>query len=127
MLAFESEGRTLKDAAQAVEALKAEACNLQRMLTRDLRPALTNSQQEEASLQARRDECTRELDGLAVCRQEAAEQVGSITKRQLSEIKQMTRSPPDSIRRTMMAAWLLLHGKRFQGKPTVSFDETKAW
>jgi len=96
-------------------------------LGREVKPALAESQREDERLRVRRDDLTCQLDGLAESRREATEQLGSITKRQLAEIKQLMRSPPDTVRRTLIAAWLLLHGDRFRGKSTVTFDETKDW
>mmetsp|Transcript_16132 Transcript_16132/g.51768 ORF Transcript_16132/g.51768 Transcript_16132/m.51768 type:complete len:661 (-) Transcript_16132:78-2060(-) len=60
-------------------------------------------------------------------RLEAAEAVGRLTRAQVSEVKQLARNPPESIRRTLSAAWILLHNKRFSGRTTVRFDEVKQW
>lgn len=68
-----------------------------------------------------------QLEVLSQNRQEATEQLGSITKRQLAEIKQLIRSPPDLIRRTLVAAFMLLHSERFRGRTTIQFDEQKDW
>merc|ERR1719440_440623 len=70
------------------------------------------------------DKCT-ELQRLAVARNAAMERVGDITKRQLSEIRQLSRNPPDAIRRVLAAAWLLLHCDSFPRDAAVRFDEVK--
>ncbi|CAE7861053.1 omp16, partial [Symbiodinium microadriaticum] len=69
-----------------------------------------------------------ELATLAKRRTEAAEQLGSLSRRQLSEIRQLCRSPPDSVKRTLAAVWLFLNASRFQGKsPASFFDDRKDW
>ena len=77
-------------------------------------------------------------------------QVGGLSKRQLSEIRRLlrwvlnvcdalrfaqhppffvsfrfvSRSPPEPVKRTLAACWLLLHCQRFKDKPSaVRFDE----
>jgi outer membrane protein OmpA-like peptidoglycan-associated protein len=112
---------------QVLEDLKVDACRLQKQLSREVKPDLARLQQEEASLRSRQEDLVSKLDGIVESRRQATEQLGKISKRQLAEIKQLTRSPPDAIRRTLTAAWLLLHGDRFRGKPVVKFDEINDW
>lgn len=69
------------------------------------------------------------LEALQQARLEAAERLGSLTRRQLHEIKQLARAPPEIIRRTLAAAWLILHAAKFRGKPAeaVRFDDVRDW
>lgn len=69
------------------------------------------------------------LEALHQARLEAAERLGSLTRRQLHEIKQLARAPPEIIRRTLAAAWLILHAAKFRGKPAeaVRFDDVRDW
>lgn len=60
-------------------------------------------------------------------RKHAAAMVGDLSRCQVSEIRQYARNPPEAIRRTLSATWLLLHTERFRGRPNVRFDETKDW
>jgi len=60
-------------------------------------------------------------------RKEAVVMVGDLSRAQISEIRQLARNPPEAIRRTLSAVWLLLHTERFRGRPNVRFDETKDW
>merc|ERR1712232_693389 len=37
------------------------------------------------------------------------------------------RSPPEPVRRTLAAAWVLLNCDRFEGRSEIRFDETRDW
>ena len=54
-------------------------------------------------------------------------EVGGLSKRQLAEIRQLLRSPPEAVKRILAACWLLLHCQRFKDKPisAVRFDEVQ--
>jgi len=125
-MALAAESQTLGEAQKAAEALRSEVSRLRQQLE-ELRPKLSTSQQEVARFRTQREGLLSAISGLSAARQEATEQVRKITKRQLAEIKQLTGRPPDSIKRTLVAAWLLLHGDRFRGSPKVTFDESKDW
>merc|ERR1719265_1678645 len=94
------EAQALEEADQALEKLKAEACQLQKRLTKDVKPSLSHAQTQESTLGSRSVELQKELQSLSARRLKATEALGQINKRQLAEIKQLTRSPPDTIRRT---------------------------
>lgn len=126
-MALESEVLTLDAAKQALELIRQEVSRLEQRLAQQLRPNLSAAQSEAVRLRTQREGLVSALSGLSEARQEATEQVRTITKRQLAEIKQLTGRPPESIKRTLVAAWILLHGDRFRGKPNVTFDEGKDW
>lgn len=117
-------------AAEATEVkglgeLKAELEAL-RQQSGDLRQKAEDARQEICEQKRRRVKLFAQKAALGEHRRDASEHVGQLTKRQLSEIKQLTRSPPDSIRRTLVATWILLHCERFKSK-SVQFDESKDW
>lgn len=116
----------MSETEDALAKLRANAARIDEQL-KDLLPQLSVAQKEVAELVPKWQSLQSELAGLSAARIAASEQLGQITKRQLSEIKQMTRSPPDSIRRTLVAAWVLLHSERFKGRTSVPFDEAKDW
>jgi len=121
----QTEAKSLS-AADALRQLQAEIAALKDH-SGDLR-VKNKKAQDDVTLFGKRHiglQAEREANGKR--RQDASEEVGRITKRQLSEIKQLTRAPPDSIKRTLIAAWILLHCERFKGKLTVQFDEVKDW
>eukprot|EP00913_Durusdinium_trenchii_P022252 g20906.t1 len=84
---------------------------------------------EEAT--GRRQRCgdlQEAIEHLGEARAKAAEEVGGLSKRQLSEIRRLLRSPPEPVKRTLAACWLLLHCQRFKDKPSaVRFDEKTDW
>eukprot|EP00927_Polykrikos_kofoidii_P070705 TRINITY_DN67105_c0_g1_i1.p1 TRINITY_DN67105_c0_g1~~TRINITY_DN67105_c0_g1_i1.p1 ORF type:complete len:595 (-),score=108.52 TRINITY_DN67105_c0_g1_i1:475-2259(-) len=106
--------------------LQAELGRLRQHKT-DLKAQAAVVQHEIAENSSKRQRLRLQSDALVESRLIAGEQVGRITKRQLSEIKQLVRSPPDVIRRTLVALWILLHSGRFEGKACVQFDEAKDW
>ncbi|CAE7598308.1 Ift122 [Symbiodinium natans] len=94
----------------------------------DLRPKLESAKARAQELSKVAAAKRAELADLALRRTEAAEQLGSLSRRQLSEIRQLCRSPPDNVKRTLAAVWLFLNASRFQGKsPTSFFDDRKDW
>ncbi|CAE7244772.1 pal [Symbiodinium sp. CCMP2592] len=94
----------------------------------DLRPKLESAKARAEELAQVASAKRSELATLAKRRTEAAEQLGSLSRRQLSEIRQLCRSPPDSVKRTLAAVWLFLNASRFQGKsPASFFDDRKDW
>eukprot|EP00439_Symbiodinium_sp_Y106_P031572 s2751_g3.t2 len=84
----------------------------------DLRPKLE-------SAKARAEELAQVASAK---RSELATLVPELQSSQLSEIRQLCRSPPDSVKRTLAAVWLFLNASRFQGKsPASFFDDRKDW
>lgn len=84
---------------------------------------------QESALLTQLAKLQTRLAELKLCRLAAAEQIGRLSRRELSEIKQLARSPPEAVRRTLAATWLLLHAERFKGRApsAVKFDEAKDW
>lgn len=68
-----------------------------------------------------------ELQALRAGSEAAAAALAQLGNRQLAEIKRLARSPPDSVRRTLSATWVLLHCDRYTGKTALDFDEAKDW
>ncbi|CAK0854733.1 unnamed protein product [Prorocentrum cordatum] len=110
-----------------LEALKGELSRLDARLSADLRPRLEGAAQAAAELGEKVAGLRSALEQLPLLRREAQELVGKLTRRQVSEIKQLARNPPDCIRRTLSAAWLLLNADRFRGQSAVQFNEEKDW
>eukprot|EP00747_Dinoflagellata_sp_TGD_P117221 gnl/TRDRNA2_/TRDRNA2_172557_c0_seq1.p1 gnl/TRDRNA2_/TRDRNA2_172557_c0~~gnl/TRDRNA2_/TRDRNA2_172557_c0_seq1.p1 ORF type:complete len:527 (+),score=121.19 gnl/TRDRNA2_/TRDRNA2_172557_c0_seq1:174-1754(+) len=121
-----AEVAALGEAGRELATLRAEVLMLEGRLV-EIRPRLAEGSKAVGELRPQMDQLRSKISLLGTGRQEATERIGQVTKRQLAEIKQLTRSPPDSIRRTLIALWLLLHADRFQGHPTVRFDEAKDW
>ncbi|CAJ1402656.1 unnamed protein product [Effrenium voratum] len=94
-----------------------------------LRPRLKACGAEAHAARAAAEELQQAMDALGDSRAKAAQEVGALSKRQLSEIRQLLRSPPEPVKRTLAAAWLLLHCQRFKDKPpsAVRFDEKTDW
>lgn len=124
-----AEGGALADCHTGLDTLRQEATSLEARLREDLRPKLRQAGDAVDDLERAAGRLRVALEDLGRARQEASEKVGQLTKRQLSEIKQLSKSPPDVIRRTLAACWLLLNSDRFQGKPAaaVQFDDAKDW
>lgn len=95
----------------------------------ELRPGLNRIKAEVSELSEAAVEKRQAVEALAAQRQAAAEQLGSMNRRQLSEIRQLCRSPPENVKRTLAAAWLLLNAGKFRGKPasSVQFEDGKDW
>ncbi|CAE8587237.1 unnamed protein product, partial [Polarella glacialis] len=125
-----TERAVLTEAAGSSEALRSPAAALEAQLRDELRPRLREASKAAAAPRRRAEELTDALEALAAARCLATEQVGQLAKRQLSEIRQMMRSPPDAVKRTLAAAWLLLNCERFRSSKAASairFDETADW
>eukprot|EP00931_Biecheleriopsis_adriatica_P050721 TRINITY_DN29394_c0_g3_i1.p1 TRINITY_DN29394_c0_g3~~TRINITY_DN29394_c0_g3_i1.p1 ORF type:complete len:673 (-),score=173.03 TRINITY_DN29394_c0_g3_i1:38-2056(-) len=102
---------------------------LWRDLEQDLRPGLLKAKSRVLELTEASARKKEAIAALSACRQQAAESLGSLSRRQLSEIRQLCRSPPENVKRTLAAAWLLLHAEKYRGKSAaaVQFDDIKDW
>lgn len=92
-----------------------------------LRPLLLS---EESPLLTKRDDLKSKLAALRQGRLVAAEQVRGLGRRELSEIKKLAQAPPEAVRRTLGATWLLLNASRFRGMPAIAVkwdDSAKDW
>eukprot|EP00439_Symbiodinium_sp_Y106_P071690 s50_g12.t4 len=126
---LQNESNALEEARLRCEGLRASLAEEEDGLRRRLRPRLTEASAAAVPARAERTELQKALDSLADARLRAAEEVGGLSKKQLAEIRQLLRSPPDPVKRTLAAAWLLLHCHRFKEKPAsaVRFDEKADW
>lgn len=95
----------------------------------ELRPGLNRIKAEVSELSEATLEKRQAVEALAAQRRAAAEQLGTMNRRQLCEIRQLCRSPPENVKRTLAAAWLLLNASKFRGKPAslVQFEDGKDW
>jgi len=50
-----------------------------------------------------------------------------VTKLEIAEVRHLTRIPPEHIRRTLIAVWLVLNCERYRGKTSIQVDETRVW
>eukprot|EP00929_Paragymnodinium_shiwhaense_P071667 TRINITY_DN36416_c0_g2_i1.p1 TRINITY_DN36416_c0_g2~~TRINITY_DN36416_c0_g2_i1.p1 ORF type:complete len:595 (+),score=184.41 TRINITY_DN36416_c0_g2_i1:85-1869(+) len=115
-------------AGSALQGAKAEVLRLEKKLHVELKTSLQEANVLCEGLRKRQDALLAELERLGAARSQALEGIGSISKRQLAEVKQLTRSPPDSVRRTVVALYLLLRCDKFKGpKAVVKFDDNKDW
>lgn len=126
---LQSESNALEEARLRCEGLRARLAEEEDGLRRRLRPRLTEATAAAVPARAERAELQKALESLADARLRAAEEVGGLSKKQLAEIRQLLRSPPEPVKRTLAAAWLLLHSHRFKDKPAsaVRFDEKADW
>lgn len=71
----------------------------------------------------------RELEAAEVRsrRQVATDALKNLVGLPLAEIKRLANSPPESIRRTLAATWVLLHCERYARKAVVFFDDVQDW
>lgn len=117
---------TLADVEDAVRALQVELAAL-REQSAALTVQSTAARRDVVDYGRRHSGLVQQRKVIGDRRRDAGDKVGRITKMQLSEIKHLARNPPDAIRRTLIAAWILLHSQRFKGKFDVVFDEAKDW
>ncbi|CAK8987549.1 unnamed protein product [Durusdinium trenchii] len=97
-------------------------------LTEVLQPRMRRCNEEATGRRQRCGDLQEAIEHLGEARAKAAEEVGGLSKRQLSEIRRLLRSPPEPVKRTLAACWLLLHCQRFKDKPSaVRFDEKTDW
>eukprot|EP00933_Yihiella_yeosuensis_P045073 TRINITY_DN40381_c0_g1_i1.p1 TRINITY_DN40381_c0_g1~~TRINITY_DN40381_c0_g1_i1.p1 ORF type:complete len:626 (-),score=146.28 TRINITY_DN40381_c0_g1_i1:8-1843(-) len=127
--ALKAEKVVLNEAGVSLETLRNEVLSLEAKLKDTLRPRLREATSAATSARSRVVELNKALEALAEARRQAAEQLGTLTKRQLSEIRQLLRSPPEAVKRTLAAVWLILNSGRFRGKPAsaVRFDDNADW
>lgn len=118
--------RQLAEAEAAFVRLQVDREQLEERLRQDLRPRLFKARKDCMHFREQRDTLLTELDNLAAGRQEAVLQLSGITRQELVEIKQFGRRPPDVIRRTVIASYMLLHCVRFKGR-AVHFNEAEEW
>jgi len=122
-----AESRTLAEAGDGLDTLRRNVSRLEVRISDELRPQLAEAAKVACNLRSRADELRASLEAISQARREATEEVGRLTKKQLSEIKQLTRSPPECVRRTIAGSWMVLYGDRFRGKLSIQFDATKDW
>jgi len=123
------ESFTLKEGEQSVVLLKEKLRELEEQLEGTLRPKMRQCNEDATSSRQRCEDLHEAISRLGEARAKAAQEVGGLSKRQLAEIRQLLRSPPDPVKRVLAACWLLLHCQRFKDKPSsaVRFDEKADW
>eukprot|EP00931_Biecheleriopsis_adriatica_P045070 TRINITY_DN25829_c0_g1_i2.p1 TRINITY_DN25829_c0_g1~~TRINITY_DN25829_c0_g1_i2.p1 ORF type:complete len:589 (-),score=183.20 TRINITY_DN25829_c0_g1_i2:23-1765(-) len=126
---LQEEQGVLAQASDGLDALRAQVRALEARLRDELRPEMKEASLAVAAPRLRTKELNAALEALRQARAQAAEEVGSLSKKQLSEIRGLLRSPPEAVKRTLAAVWLLLYSKRFSGKPAsaVRFDDSADW
>lgn len=50
-----------------------------------------------------------------------------LSKAELCEVRQLARNPPEHVRRTLFAIWLVLNSDRFRDKTSVHINDGKDW
>eukprot|EP00930_Biecheleria_cincta_P044981 TRINITY_DN30998_c0_g1_i1.p1 TRINITY_DN30998_c0_g1~~TRINITY_DN30998_c0_g1_i1.p1 ORF type:complete len:591 (+),score=137.75 TRINITY_DN30998_c0_g1_i1:63-1835(+) len=119
----------LVDATGGLNLVREQLAEAETHLNTKLRPCLKDAALATAASRRKIEELEQALEILCRACTQAAEEVGRLTKKQLAEIRQMLRSPPEAVKRTLAATWLLINSCRFKGKPVsaVRFDETADW
>lgn len=126
--ALQKEGQTLREGEQNTQVLREKLKGLEKELTEVLQPRMRRCNEEATGRRQRSGDLQEAIEHLGEARAKAAEEVGGLSKRQLSEIRRLLRSPPEPVKRTLAACWLLLHCQRFKDKPSaVRFDEKTDW
>lgn len=126
---LQKEAHTLKEGEQHVGVLREKLEDLEKELEGTLRPRLRQCNEGATGSRRRCEDLREAITRLGEARAKAAEEVGGLSKRQLAEIRQLLRSPPEAVKRILAACWLLLHCQRFKDKPisAVRFDEKTDW
>ncbi|CAK0875017.1 unnamed protein product, partial [Prorocentrum cordatum] len=118
-----SAGGGLAEAEEALRLAQGVVSQLEARLTGLLAPSLGQARVRAGDFQRQCDSLRARLHACAGASEEGTDELRKLSRRDLCEIKQFTKNPPDAIRRTLVAAWLLLNGDRFAGSERVSFDE----
>lgn len=92
-----------------------------------LQAQLVEARHAVEDLRQRRDAMQAQIAELHERREAARAILGGLVGQPLAEIKRLARSPPDAVRRTLVATWVLLHCERYVGKSSVRFDEAREW
>lgn len=126
---LQKEAHTLKEGEQSVAVLREKLRDLEKELEGALRPRMRQCNEDATGSRQRCEDLREAISRLGEARAKAAEEVGGLSKRQLAEIRQLLRSPPEAVKRILAACWLLLHCQRFKDKPisAVRFDEKTDW
>lgn len=120
--AVPSSASAFPEAQRDVQVLRDVVSRLEARARLEVHPRLAEASQVFDQLNEKAVSRRLAVEGHAERRREAMADVSRISHRQLSEIR-VLRNPPDSVRRTIIATWLLLNGDRFKGRQRVGFDE----
>lgn len=90
------------------------------------RASVNNLYSLAEELRERRSKVRGELDGHLSSYEAATRALTDLGGRPLSEIKQLAKHPPEAVRRSLAAIWVLLHADHFAGR-TVRFDDLRDW
>jgi len=110
-----------------LQALVKEAIVLESRLQGEILPGLeaaTRTLEEKKSRAAHLQNC---MEAASAQSREKSLSLEGVKRLQLHEVRQLTRSPPEHVRRLLAAVWLVLNFDRFQGKTAVQVDEVRVW
>lgn len=123
----EVSSRSIDEAEADLVSLVREGAALESRLQTESQPNLAEAARVLEAKTSRVDFLQSCIDESCDAHPQQLPSLAEITRSQLSEARQLARSPPEHVRRTLTAVWLVLNSDRFRGKTSIQLNEERTW